>query len=187
MNELWAHLGISPIGALSVIVSTTVLYLCLTAVLRVWGQQLLAGISTFSLAVTTLLGAITARAALGDSPSMSGGLVALGTLLVLERLFGRWAALRPVRRVAHRAPALLMIGEEVRHHELRRHRMTQAQLWSTLRQSGITSRRQVALVVLESRGRLTVVRTGRPIDPALLHGVRGMDEVPADWLERPVG
>ena len=95
VNELWAHLGISPIGAFSVIVSSTVLYLCLTAVLRVWGQQLLAGISTFSLAVTTLLGAITARAALGDSPSMSGGLVAIGTLLVLERFLGRWAALRP--------------------------------------------------------------------------------------------
>ena len=77
-----------------------------------------------------------------------------------------------------------MIGEEVRHRELRRHRMTQSQLWSTLRQSGVTSRRQVALVVLESRGRLTVVRTGQPIDSELLHGVRGVDDVPTDWLQQ---
>ncbi len=185
MDELWAHLGISWVGIVSVVTSSTLLYLILAAVFRFWGQQLLGGISTFSLAVTTLLGAISARAALGDYPTLAGGMVALATLMVLERLLGRWEALRPGRRRPRRPPAILMIGEQVRHAELRRHRMTQAHLWSALRQRGVTSRRQIGLVVLESRGRLTVLRAGEPIDPALLHGVRGTDEIPTAWLENP--
>lgn len=184
MDDVWAHLGIPPIGALAVAISSAVLYLILVLVFRYLGQQLLAGLSTFSLAVTTLLGAISARAALGDYPTLGGATVAVTTLLVLERLFGAWTTLRPSRRPPRRSPTLLMIGPELRPDEMRRHRMTQTQLWSALRQSGLTSRSQVALVVLETRGRLTVIRRGQPIDPVLLRGVRGVDLVPSEWLEQ---
>ncbi len=187
MQEVWAHLGISPVGALSVVIASTVLYLCLTVVLQLYGQQLLGGLSTFSLAFTTLLGAVAARAALGDSPTMAGGLVAIGTLLLLERLLGRMAALLPGRGLGRHSPVLLMIGDRVRHDELRRSRITPDELWSLLRQQGVTSRLQLRLVLLESRGRLTVVRADEPIDPDFVRHVRGIDEVPADWFEPPVG
>lgn len=187
VQEVWAHLGISFVGAVSVVISSAVLYLCLTAVLRVYGHQLLGGVSTFSLAVTTLLGAIAARAALGDSPTMTGGLVAIGTLLVLERAMGRLAQLLPGLGLAHRSPALLMIGDEVCHDELQRSGISPPELRSLLRQRGITAREQVRLVVLEDRGRLTVIRAGEPIDPAFLHDVRGMDRVPPEWLRPSPG
>lgn len=182
VQEVAAHLGISFVGALSVVISSAVLYLCLTAVLRVYGHQLLGGVSTFSLAVTTLLGAIAARAALGDSPTMAGGLVAIGTLLVLERLMGRLAQLLPALGLAHRSPALLMIGDQVCPDELRRSGIDRQELWSLLRQRGITNREQVRLVVLEDRGALTVIPAGEPIDPAFLADVRGVDQVPREWL-----
>ncbi|MEZ5192320.1 MAG: hypothetical protein R2734_07285 [Nocardioides sp.] len=47
-----------------------------------------ASASSLSLALLTLLGAIAARATLGDYPTLLGGLTAIATALVMERLFG---------------------------------------------------------------------------------------------------
>lgn len=105
MRQLWHDIGITAGGALAVMVSTTVMYAVFALVLRQWGDRLRAPASTATTALATLIGAIAARATLGNHPTMAGGLVALTTLLVLERIFGvlltaarRAQAHRPHRR-----------------------------------------------------------------------------------------
>ena len=85
-DQLEAHLGITATGALSVVLASLVLFVAVTVVLRFWGQRLVASASTFSVAFVTLVGAVAARATLGDSSTLAGGLIALTTLLVLERV-----------------------------------------------------------------------------------------------------
>lgn len=178
MEQIWAHVGISPFGALSVVISSTVLYVVYAGLLRFFGQRLYVGVSTFSVALVALIGAITARATLGDSPTLLGGLVALGTLLVLESAFGSWSRHFPrARQRFHRPPVVLMVGRQVCVDELARHHLSETQLWSRLRQKGIVNRAQVGVVILEPSGSLTVLRAGATYDPTLLRGVRGIEAI----------
>ena len=50
-------------------------------------------------------------------------------------------------------------------------------LWSALRQAGVSHLAQVALVVLEPNGQISVVRAGQPIHPRALLGVKGAHRV----------
>ncbi|MGB7982641.1 MAG: YetF domain-containing protein [Candidatus Nanopelagicales bacterium] len=183
-DQLYGHLGITPTGALSVVLASAILFVAVAFVLRWWGQRLAASSSAFSLAFITLIGAVAARSMLGDSPTLLGGLIALTTLLVLERSFGRWSRLVPGVRPERARPAvLLMVGDQLREAELRRYRITPFQLWSQLRQRGIAHRSDIGLVVLEPDGNLSVVRTGRTVDRVLFAGVRGVDEVPEGYFD----
>lgn len=46
-------------------------------------------------------------------------------------------------------------------------------LWSSMRQAGISHPSQVALAVLEPNGRISVLRSGQPIHPRALMGIKG--------------
>ncbi len=185
MDELTRHLGISPLGAVSVVVSSTVMYAALSLVLRLWGRRLNASASVATLVLVTLIGSIAARATLGDSPTLMGGLVAIGTLLLLEQLFGRWAVALPWQSRWGRSAVVLMVGDELRMRPLRQHGMSEHHLWSQLRQHGVTSRADIGLVILEPRGAMTVVPNGRPLDRSLFEGVEGLEEVPDEFFGRP--
>ncbi len=185
MDSITSHLGISLAHAIGVVVSASVLYVAVAAVLRHWGRRMATTASTGTIALVTLVGAIAARATLGEAPTLAGGLVAIGTLVLLERIFGRWM---PVvrqygrrRRTARRtgpAAVVLMVAGEPRDDELRRAGITETALWSLLRQSGVGHRDDVAIAVLEPRGHLSVMRRDQRLDRRLLTGVRGVDDIP---------
>src|SRR5699024_2936118 len=89
-QEVWYTMGISWAGAVSVFISTIVLYAFFTLVLTMAGPRLNARPTVLSLGVTLLLGALTARSMLGNSPTLFGGLIAINTLMILEVIFRRW-------------------------------------------------------------------------------------------------
>ncbi|PYF98309.1 Uncharacterized membrane protein YcaP, DUF421 family [Georgenia satyanarayanai] len=182
VQELVGNLGISAGAAVSVVVSTTVLYLSFIVLTRSLGQRVLAGFSGFDIVVVIVLGAVLGRAILGHSPTLAAGLIAVVTLLALEGALG-WMSSRPRwERLANNAPVLLMAGSEVLWRELRRTHVTESQLRSRLRQAGIRSDAEVAAVVLEPTGTLSVLRRGEPIAPAMLGGVRGAERMPPGLL-----
>lgn len=100
MRELWQDVGITGQGALAVVASAVGMYAAFALVLHQWGERLRNSRSATTIALAALLGSISARAILGNHPTMGGGLVALATLLVLERVFGVMA--RATRRSRRR-------------------------------------------------------------------------------------
>ena len=58
-------------------------------------------------------------------------------------------------------------------------RVSVDELLGVLRQAGIRDAREVACVVLESTGAVSVIRTGRPLDRALFADLPGSDRLPA--------
>lgn len=103
MRALWTDLAISGVGAVAVIVSSVVMYAALALVLHWWGPRLRGSTSSVTMALAAVVGSIAARCTLGNHPTMAGGLVALATLLVMERIFGALArAARRTRRDRHR-------------------------------------------------------------------------------------
>lgn len=177
MSELNFYVGLHPLGAVAVVVSTVLLYFAFAAIIGWSGQRLFASPSSFDLAIVTVLGAIVGRAILGQVPTLSGALLALATLFVLEALTGRVRRSERVRdRQRHRATAVMVAGRPDRE-AMRRHHVDDAGLWAALRAAGVQDPHDVALVVLEQTGRFSVLRRGEPVHPAALTGVRHADEV----------
>ena len=176
MDDLGYYLGIHPLAAFSTVVATVLLYVCFAWLLRAWGQRMFASPSSFDLAVVTVLGAIVGRATMGQTPTLSAALLALGTLLLCERVAGR--VRRTVRQKSHRHRAVaVVVAGHVDRSVLRRYAVDDVSLWSALRSAGVRDPQEVALAVLEPTGRFSVIRAGEDIHEAALTGVRHSHDV----------
>lgn len=185
MDELWSHVGITWVQVGGVILATSVLYLVYAAVLKLWGQRIRASTSTFSLVLITIMGSLVARSMLGDAPTLLGGLTAISTLVVLETTFGVLRHRLSKKRTKRRhTPRVIVVEGDLRLDALKGARLTPHDLATRLRQQGVTSYSELALVLLESRGTLTIVRTGQRIDEELVWDVPGVRELPDSIIVR---
>ena len=180
---LWWQIGLDLPGAVGVLLASIVLYLVFTTILQVAGQRLSANPSVLSVAVMALLGALTARAILGNSPTLVGGLIAVATLLVMEYALGsvRFGA---TRRFALRGPrpTVVMIHGHMLTWQLRQVGLLEVQLLAQLRRAGVRHVADADLVIMEPRGGLTIVRRGETIDRRMVRDVRGIGIVPRSIL-----
>ncbi len=184
LDLLWHdYLGISWTGALGVVLSTIVLYLFFSLLVHLAGTRLMATMGAASFVVLAVVGGVSARSMLGESPTMLGGLLVLNTLMVMEALMGS------LRRVTHmlpaavrRRPSVVMLEGRSLAGALHRRRLTESGLHDRLRAGGVLDPAEVELVILEERGSLTVVRRGDRIAPALVADVEGAELIPERLL-----
>lgn len=179
MRELWHYIGITPAGAVAVVLSTVTIYFVFGGVLRLWGQRLYSSPRSLDLAIVTVLGAIVGRSTMGHVPTLSGGLIALGTLAMLEVLFRTLRRL-PLPQLTHQSQGravVLVVAGKTQNETMRTYGLTMPMLWSSLRLAGVSHLAQAALVVLEPSGQISVVRAGQTIHPRVLIGVRGAHRV----------
>ncbi len=128
----------------------------MTLLIRLRGQRLFANHSSSGVVVTLVVGSISARAMLGNSPTLFGWLVATSMVVLLESIIGNRyiLGLKPTPR---KAVVIFADGQPV-DDAMARYHLSTAQLWSALRQKGITKLSEVKAVLLEPSGALTVVR-----------------------------
>ncbi|SEB66599.1 Protein of unknown function [Paramicrobacterium humi] len=179
---MWMEFGLDWLDAVRVVVSCIVFYGAVLLLVRGLGQRTLATLSSFDLAAVIALGAVIGRAILGDTPTLFAGLLGLATLLVLQAATGQ---LRRVRRAANlvNSPAVvLMAGTELLEDNLASSHVVADEVYSKLRLAGVRSRAEVACVILEPTGQISVLRRGEMIDPELLQGVVGAERVPRDFV-----
>lgn len=178
---LWRdYLGVDATAVLGVVVSTCLLYAFFSLLMQMAGPRLMARPSTGSFVVLAVVGGITARSTLGESPTLLGALIVLVTLVVLEYATGRLRRFTlPLRRTR---PVVVLLGGEPVPSALRRSNLTEPMLLDRLRVSGVLDLAEIALVILEVRGSLTVVRRGQSIDRALVEDVEGRAAIPADLI-----
>ena len=184
LDLLWHdYLGISWTGALGVVLSTIVLYLFFSLLVHLAGTRLMATMGAASFVVLAVVGGVSARSMLGESPTMLGGLLVLNTLMVMEALM---RSLRRVTRVlpaaVRRRPSVVMLEGRSIVEALHRRRLTESGLHDRLRAGGVLDPAEVELVILEERGSLTVVRRGDRIAPALVEDVEGAELIPERLL-----
>lgn len=184
-EELWSELGISGPHALAVVLSAVGIYLVFLVSVRLLGQRVLSAMSTFDVVVTVMLGAVAGRVILGHPPTFASGVVGLSTLFLLEVVFGSLGARDRWRRVLNAPARVLMTGGRVHEKALRRAHITRSELNGALRRAGVRSVSEVACVVHESGGGLSVLRRGVPIDPELLRDVAGAEDIPLEFLAAP--
>lgn len=171
------ELSLTPAEAVEVVVSTTLIYWVFIILVRVLGQGPLARVSSYGLASAVAAGSIVGRAALGYTPDLAAGALALVTLFLMHALAGQVQRRTRPRRVLDSPPLLLMAGSEVLHENLRRSHLVEGDLWPRLRLAGIADPADVACVVLEPTGEISVLRRGVRLDRTAFEGVRGAERL----------
>lgn len=153
-------------GLLRVAVISIVAYAVLILVLRAAGKRALAKLNAFDLVVTVALGSTLATVLLSSDIALAEGALAFVMLALLQWIVAKLSIhSRLVRRVTRASPALLLRDGVIRHEALRDERVTPGELYSAIRAQGIARLADVAAVVLETDGSLSVI--ARPADGSI--------------------
>jgi uncharacterized membrane protein YcaP (DUF421 family) len=171
------RLGVSGTDALAVVVSAVGLYLAFLIMLRVVGQRAFAAMSNFDLAATIAFGAVMGRAILGYTPTLVAGVLGMATLLLLQAVSGFLRRSSRLDAALTNMPVLIMADGLVLHDQLRRTKIVEDELRAKLRLAGIHGYGDVAAVILERTGAISVLRRGETIAPEMLSDVRGRDRL----------
>lgn len=182
---MWNDIGLTWGDAIRVVLSAVALYALVLALIRVMGQRTMASLSSFDLAAAVALGAVVGRAILGYTPTLAAGALGLLTLLVLQALTGQLRRYSKGLALVNNKAFLLVAGGNFVPENLRRTHVSEQEITSKLRLAGIRSRSEVACVILEPTGQLSVLRAGVPIDPEFLQDVTGAELVPDSFLAAP--
>ena len=146
-------------GIVRTLVVGFVAYVSLVSMLRISGKRTLAKLNAFDLVVTVALGSILASILIQKALPLAEGITALALLIGLQYLVTatsvRWKAFaRDVRS----SPALLVNKGAFCKDTMRRERVTEPEVLSAVRASGVSGVEDAAAVILESDGTMSVIQ-----------------------------
>src|SRR3954471_709894 len=171
-------LGVTLEEAGAVVASAIGIYLVFLVLVRLLGQRSIARMSTFDIAVVLTLGSAAGRVLTGYTPTLTAGIIALLTLFALRWLAQEAGKTSLGAKVVRDRPVVLMAGEEILHDNLAHARVAEDELREALRVAGVRHRGEVACVVLEATGTVSVTKRGEHLERDLFSGLRGADRLP---------
>ncbi len=143
---------------LNVVVFSAVIYAFVIASHRLVGKRAASQMNNFDWIVTVAMGALMGSTILSESVSLVEGLVAVTTLLALQYLVTSAAVRWPTFRHAVQAGPRLLYYEGIALEDaLKGERVTESDVLHAARDAGHRSLSEVAAVVLESDGTLSVL------------------------------
>ncbi|MCH4809739.1 DUF421 domain-containing protein [Vreelandella neptunia] len=159
---------------LRILVIGLLAYATLILFLRLSGNRTLSKMNAFDLIVTVALGSTLATVLLSKDVALAEGAVALALLISLQFII-TWTSVRFrwVRRLVTGEPLMLLYQGEFLLTSLRKARVTQHEVLSAIRSSGLSDVTAVEAVVLETDGSLSVVKRHAESGQSSLEGVRG--------------
>lgn len=144
---------------LGIAARTAIVYLLLLIGIRLAGKREIGQLTPFDLVVLLLLSNAVQNAMTGPDTTVSGGVAAALTLLLLNAGVAR-LRLRSSRwrRFVEGIPVVLVTHGEVQYRALARERLAYEELLAALRQHEVSSVAEVELAMLEVDGSVTVIR-----------------------------
>jgi uncharacterized membrane protein YcaP (DUF421 family) len=147
-------------------------YVTLVCVLRFTGKRTLAQLNAFDFVITVALGSTLATILLSGDVSWSEGAVAFALLATLQYLVAFVSSRRPIVKKALTAePEVLLMHGCIDHQALKRHRMTESEIRQAARQNGQGDLREIAAIVLETNGSLSVIAEQNWGDASAMEGL----------------
>lgn len=161
---------------LRVLIVGSAAYVTLVAVLRVTGKRTLSQLNAFDFIVTVAFGSTLATILLSTDVSWAEGAAALGLLAALQLIVALISTHWPRTRSALTAqPTLLLRNGVVQHKALRRNRLTESEVLQAVRAGGTGDLAEVAAVVLETNGKLSVISDSQFGSGSALSDISGFD------------
>jgi uncharacterized membrane protein YcaP (DUF421 family) len=167
--------GLGP-ALLDVSVRTAVVYLVLLVGLRLTGKRQVGQLTPFDLLLLLLLANAVQNAMVGQDTSLVGGLVAAGTLLLLNAGVARFVWRLPeAARLVEGTPTILIRHGTILTPSLAQEGISKDDLLRALREHGIEEVSAVRSAILEVDGTISVLREDEvPTVPKPHHRIRGV-------------
>ena len=148
-------------GLVRVLVVGTLAYSVLILFLRISGKRTLAKLNAFDLVVTVALGSTLSSILVTESVALLEGLLALALLISLQYAIA-WLSVRSkrFRGLIKAEPTLLCHRGQLLDDALRAERLTRDEVLAAVRGAGSAGLADVAAVVLETDGSISVIREG---------------------------
>ncbi len=144
---------------LEIVVRTAIIYFAVLAGLRLTGKREVGQMTPFDLVLLILIANAVQNAMTGPDNSVSGGLVAAGTLLVLNFVLSRVVFRnRHLRRMVEGTPTILIKEGQLIARNLEYEHITPDEIRQALREHGVPTPEEVGLAVLEIDGSISVLR-----------------------------
>jgi uncharacterized membrane protein YcaP (DUF421 family) len=144
---------------IEIILRTAIVYFVILIGIRLTGKREIGQMTPFDLALLLLISNAVQNAMTGPDTSVSGGIVAAATLLLLNAAVTRvvWKN-RKVRKFVEGTPTLLIRHGKIIHEHLDKERITADALTQALREHGVASVEEVSVAVLEIDGSISVLK-----------------------------
>lgn len=150
-------------------------YATLLLILRVSGKRTLSQLNAFDFVVTVSLGSTLATLLLSSETSWSEGVLALALLAGLQFLVAWISARAPwVRPVITARPSILLRDGILDHVQMRRSRLSEAEIRQAVRMHGMGDLSVVGAVVLETNGKLSVIPSSQYGNGSAMDEVSGV-------------
>jgi uncharacterized membrane protein YcaP (DUF421 family) len=150
----WMPVGRAALKALALFITAAVAF-------RLTERRTIAEFTPFDWVTAVAVGAIVGRTATAADTSWLTGAAALVTLILAHAAVARLRFVPWIRRIVDPPVRVLIVEGEIQRANLRRCRLTDADLEAALRQHGYESPRQVHLAVFEAKGAVSVLATRR--------------------------
>lgn len=159
-------------GVFRVVIVGLLAYAGLVVILRASGNRTLSKMNSFDLIVTIALGSTLSTILINSNVSLAEGMTALALLVLLQYLV-TWLQVRSslVNRTVKTSPTLLLKDGRFLEKAMNAVRVTEDEIRGAVRQHGFGGVEQVAAVVMETDGSLSVVGSQNRGSLDALHGV----------------
>lgn len=143
---------------------------------RLSGHRTLAQLNAFDLIVTVALGSTLASVITSKDVALSQGLLAFAALIAMQCLLSHLATRsRRLETVINGEPVLLVHRGTLLEKALERTRITGDEVKAAARSQGLAGIGEVEAVVLETNGKLSVVRRRTAAEPGALRTIPGYE------------
>lgn len=160
---------------LRVVVVGSASYASVVILLRFSGKRTLGQLNAFDFLVTVAFGSTLATILLSQDVAFFEGLTALAVLAGLQFAVA-WASAHvpAARSVVASKPAALVVSGEIQYSQLRKNRLSESEILQAIRATGAGDVADVAAVVLETNGKISVIPKSKLGNGSALRGVTGM-------------
>ena len=150
------------VPAWQLVVRSAAIYIVLLLTLRIFGKREIGQMTLFDLVLILLVANAVQPAMTGPDSSLGGGMVIIGTLVVLNLAIARADRYRLFHRLFTPAPALIIKDGRVIAGRLRREGVTEDEVEAAIREHGLSGVSDVKMGVLEEDGTISIVPTSSP-------------------------
>lgn len=145
----------------AIILTAIGIYIAIIIFTRIAGKRSFSKMSSFDFAMTVALGSMVATTVLSKSVSLWEGVVGIAAIYILQLFVAILRRFKIVQNAVDNGPLMLMDGQTILHENLKKARVTEADLRSKLREANVIRLKEVRAVVFEATGDISVLHTDK--------------------------
>jgi uncharacterized membrane protein YcaP (DUF421 family) len=143
---------------LKIIFSSVSVYLFIIIAIRLFGKKELAQLSVFDLVFILLISNAVQNAMVGSDSSLIGGLIAAGSLFIVNYLFKYIAYKFPkFGKIVEGGPLMLIYHGKLKRDNMIKAKLSLDEIEESVREHGVRSIDEVDLAVLEMDGNISIL------------------------------